>query len=67
MEYNIGAIVSLEDGTKLRVTEYGYGCNECYFHGGGFPFPCRCPFNHRCSALGRKDGNNVIFVKINEE
>lgn len=62
MEHNIGEVFE-DGGVKLRVEKPTKGCYGCYFWSGMF---CHKDENEEsCGSKSRKDHNNIIFVKVN--
>ena len=47
-----------------RAEKEKRSCEECDFNDGGFSSTCTCQFP--CANICRKDGQNVIFKKVEE-
>lgn len=45
----------------LKCVKSGRKCDGCYFMGG-----CKNTITGRCAKESREDGNDVIFVKVEE-
>ena len=62
MEHNIGEVFE-DNGIKLKVEKPTKGCYGCCFWSG---MVCHKDENEEsCGSKSRKDHNNVIFVKVN--
>lgn len=62
MEHNIGEVFE-DNGVKLKVEKPTKGCYGCCFWSG---MVCHKDENEEsCGSKSRKDHNNIIFVKVN--
>ena len=65
IEYKIGDIFCLEDGTKLQVVKATCNCKDCYFFNSKNNI-CSRTKDIICSAPRRKDKEFVIFKQVKD-
>ena len=66
MEHKIGETFCLEDGTKLKITNFACNCKDCYFFNNKDNH-CNRPKNiESCHPLKRKDKEFIIFKQIKD-
>ena len=65
IEYKIGDIFYLEDGTKLETVKATCNCKNCYFFNNKYNI-CSRTKDIICSAPRRKDKEFVIFKQVKD-
>lgn len=68
MEYEIGRVITLPDGRKVKVVEVFNGkCDGCLFKGCNYCHKRDYCISSPCSDELRTDKKNIIYKEIKED